>query len=203
MSNREAIRNALAFKAEQPTEKASTCARIYHVNETSVRTALHRQRKLNGAPVQNGGQNKILSESQIEAIYKFTEDMYLSGLGATKSMVFAAIVHLRQAEDPPKKEPSRRWFQAFLKGHPDLFQTIKTKPIAIDRVSAQDNDIVCDWFKNWTIYSKEKGLQAADILNFDETGFRIGVTRGEEIVVPAYVNKVYYLKLHYMYIVNK
>jgi hypothetical protein len=28
------------------------------------------------------------------------------------------------------------------------------------------------------------------ILDFDETGFRIGITCGEEIVVPAYATKV-------------
>ena len=40
---------------------------------------------------QHGGQNKVLSEPQITVIYKYMEDSYLSGYGATKAMVFAAI----------------------------------------------------------------------------------------------------------------
>jgi hypothetical protein len=38
---REAIQNALAFKAENPAEKASTGARIYHQSEGGIRKELH------------------------------------------------------------------------------------------------------------------------------------------------------------------
>ena len=116
--------------------------------------------------------------------------MYESGLGATKSMVFAAIAHLRAAEIPPKPQPTQRWFQTFLKAHPELFRKVKMKPIAINRISAQDIEDVQNWFVSWTAFCKEKGIQASDILNFDETGFQIGVTCGEEIIVPAYVTEV-------------
>jgi hypothetical protein len=68
--------------------------------------------------------------------------MYLSGLRATKDMLFGAIVLLRTTENPPKPAPSKRWFQSFLKDYPDLFRTVKTKPIAITRISAQDRNEV-------------------------------------------------------------
>ena len=72
----------------------------------------------------------MLSEAQIAVIYKYVEDSYLQGYRATKSMVFAAIGFLKEKEVPPQKAPSCRWFQLFLKVHPELFWTIKTKPIA-------------------------------------------------------------------------
>jgi len=186
----EAIDKAVAFKANHPSERTSTGARIYHANEVSVRAVIKRQRDRKGAVVRHGGHNKILSDAQIKALTKYIEDMYLSGLGATKEMVFSAISHLRAAENPPKPAPTKRWFQTFLKGHSDLFHTTKTKPIAIVRISAQDISEVESWFANWIAFCKEKGIQASDILNFDETGFRIGVTSGEDIIVPPYVNKV-------------
>jgi len=119
--------------------------------------------------------------------------MYLSGLGATKEMVFRAIIHLRELENPLKKAPSRRWIQTFLKGHPDLLRTTKTKPIAITRISAQDVDEIQNWFTNWAAFCKEHNIQASDILNFDETGLRIRVTSGEEVIIPAYVSEAIYI----------
>jgi hypothetical protein len=37
----------------------------------------------------------VLSDAQVEAIYKYVEDSYLSGYGVTKAMVYAAIGCLR------------------------------------------------------------------------------------------------------------
>jgi hypothetical protein len=33
----------------------------------------------------------MLLDAQVDAIYKYVEDLYLSGYGATKAMVYAAI----------------------------------------------------------------------------------------------------------------
>src|SRR5438045_7338777 len=127
---KEAVANATAFVHEHPDEKQVTGARIYHVNSNTVKSNLRREREHGGVPTrQHGGQNKVLSEPQITAIYKYVEDSYLSGYGATKAMVFAAISHLKVSQIPPQKAPSWRWFQTFLKAHPDLFQALKMKTI--------------------------------------------------------------------------
>jgi hypothetical protein len=39
---------------------------------------------------------------QVDAIYKYVEDSYLSRYGATKKMAFAAIGCLKANEIPPK-----------------------------------------------------------------------------------------------------
>lgn len=72
----------------------------------------------------------------------------------------------------------------------DLFRTIKTKPIARNRVSAQDLEDVQGWFEAFRVYCEEHNIKKEDIHNFDETGFQIGVTCGEEIVVPAFIAEV-------------
>ena len=188
---KEAVANATAFVHEHPDEKQVTGARIYHVNSNTVKSNLRRERKRGGVPTrQHGGQNKVLSEPQITAIYKYVEDSYLSGYRATKAMVFAAISHLKASQILPQKAPSWRWFQTFLKAHPDLFQTLKMKPIAQVRVSAADIEEVTKWFKGFTTWCKEHKIGAADILNFDEAGFQVGVAPGKDIVVPAYVKEV-------------
>ena len=91
----------------------------------------------------------MLSNVQVEAIYKYVEDSYLSGYGATKAMVYAAIGCLRVNQIPPKDPPTWRWFQTFIKAHPELFKALKTKAIARVRVSAADVEEVKDWFQGF------------------------------------------------------
>jgi hypothetical protein len=105
-------------------------------------------------------------------------------------MVFAAVGCLKAYELPPKKAPSYRWFQGFMKDHPELFKTLKTKPIALVRVTAADYEEVKDWFYGFQAFCKKINVQPRNIMNFDEAGFRVGVAPREEIVVPAYVKEV-------------
>jgi hypothetical protein len=182
-----AIANAVAFKHENPDENATTAARIHHVNPITVRSNLQREQL---PKVKHGGQNKMLSNAQVDAIYKYVEDSYLSGYGATKAMVYAAIGCLKANQIPVKEPPSWRWFQIFMKEHPKLFRTLKTKAIARVRVTAADVEEVKDWFHGFRTFCKEHDIEPGDVLNFDEAGFRVGVAPGEEIVVPAYVKEV-------------
>ena len=184
------VSNAVAFKHEYPNEKATTAARIHHVNATTVRSSLRREKLYSSKEVKHGGHNKVLSDIQVEAIYKYIEDLYLSGYGATKAMVYAAIGCLKANQLPAKEPPSWHWFQIFMKEHPDLIQTLKTKAIARVRVTAADVEEVKDWFNRFCTWCKEHNIQPGDVLNFDEAGFRVGVAPGEEIVVPAYVKEV-------------
>src|ERR1700736_3190099 len=105
-----ALSNATAFKHEYPEEKSITAARIYSVNDSTVRTVLLRERQHGGAAVKHGGHNKILSDIQVEAIYKYVEDSYLSGYSATKAIVFAVVGCLKANQVPIKDPPTWRWF---------------------------------------------------------------------------------------------
>jgi hypothetical protein len=145
------LSNAIAFKHEYPEERSTAAARIYNVNDNTVWTILHRERQRSRAAVKHGGHNKVLLEVQVEAIYKYVEDSYLSGYGATKAMVYAAVGCLRANQVLAKSPPTWRWFQEFIKNHPDLFRTLQTKPIARVRVSAADLEEVKDWFYGFRI----------------------------------------------------
>ena len=105
-------------------------------------------------------------------------------------MIFAAITHLKQAETPPKKPPSWRWFQTWLKANP--VHTIKTKPISSARVEIHDEKTVETWFQKLRdMLAKRNIKKAKNIYNFDESGVRIGCPRGEEVVVPIDVKELY------------
>jgi len=90
-----AVSSAVAFKHEYPNEKATTAARIHHVNATTVRSSMQRDQLHSSKEVKYKGYNKVLSDMQVEAVYKYVEDSYLSGYSATKAMVYAAIKCLK------------------------------------------------------------------------------------------------------------
>jgi hypothetical protein len=94
---------AIAFKQVHPKEKVTIAARIYKVNDHTIRTNLRRARQCGGVAVKHSGHNKVLSDVQVEAIYKYIEVSYLSGYGATKAMVFTTIGYLKANEIPPKE----------------------------------------------------------------------------------------------------
>jgi hypothetical protein len=144
---REALLNATAFKQANPEEKTTAAAQIYKVNDSSVRTALLQERERQTKPaMSHRGHNKILLEVQVAAIYKYVEDLYLSGYNATKAMVFAAVGCLKANEVVPKPPLTMQWFWSFIDKHPKLFKTLQTKPIAQVRISAADVEEVRDWF---------------------------------------------------------
>jgi hypothetical protein len=118
------------------------------------------------------------------------EDSYLSGYGATKAIVYAAMGCLKANEIPLKEPPSWRWFQTFMKDHLDLFRILKTKAIARVHVTAADVEEVKNWFNGFHMWCNEHNIQPRDVLNFNEARFWVGVALGEEIVVPTYVKEV-------------
>jgi hypothetical protein len=54
----------------------------------------------------HGGNNKILSDTQSEAVRVYCQEQHKARLGATKQMVFAAISNLLSQEQPPREPPS-------------------------------------------------------------------------------------------------
>jgi hypothetical protein len=188
----EAIQRALAFKIAFPDESQAVSGRIFGVNESTLRSRRQREKKGNGPG--SGGHNRVLTEAILTTIIKYSEDMVVRGrLGATEKMVFGVICYLKEIEG--QRPPTYRWFQNFLRTNPTLFFIHKTKPIARNRVSAQDVEDVQTWFNNYTSFCTEQNIGRENIINFDEGGFQIGVTSGEEILVPGYMKNVYSLFL--------
>lgn len=100
------LQDAVDFTTQNPTEKAVVLSRIFHVNALTLRSWKRRQRQ-QATPRQHGSHNKVLSESQNEAIRRYIQRSYEAGYGATKAMVFEAIAELKRAEILPKPAPSK------------------------------------------------------------------------------------------------
>lgn len=90
------LSNAYQWVAENPTESIAVAARIFKIPKSTLQSHIT-QRKA----TQNGGQNKVLTIAQIEALKQWIIWQYELGLGATQQMTFAAICHLWKSLPPP------------------------------------------------------------------------------------------------------
>ena len=60
------LASAIEWSQEDPTEKVVTAGRIFDVNPQSIRMALKRTKRKDQKA--HGGNNKILSDTQLEAV---------------------------------------------------------------------------------------------------------------------------------------
>jgi hypothetical protein len=63
--------------------------------------------------------------------------------------------------------------------------------MSASRLAAHIVEEVEDHFKSFKKCKEYWGIQDEDIYNFDETGFQIGVTSGEKVIVPKDTTVVY------------
>ncbi|PWW71737.1 hypothetical protein C7212DRAFT_231846 [Tuber magnatum] len=131
----------------------------------------------------------ILTEAQELAVFRFCLEHLEAGLGATPSIIFAAICHLRQQET--HNPPSIVWFQQWLKKNPNLY-TIKTKPIAHLRVATHSEEDLKTFFVEYQNTLSKYGIgKSKYIYNMDESGVRVGCPTGEIVIVPTHVKELY------------
>lgn len=178
------LSDAREWLVANPSESVAAASRIFKVSKSMLQSSIT---QLNRIRVGRGGHNKLLTIAQTKALKEWIITQYKQGLGATKQMTFAAICHIRQ----PKPPPSYSWLTKFIKNELSDFHIIKTKPIALQRVQAQDESILQKWFHNYNDYITTRNIGVDSIWNMDETGFQIGIPGGEQVIVPHGVTELY------------
>ena len=179
-----ALHDAKAWLQENPSETPTVAARIFKINPNTLRVSIARSRTQSEG---RGGHNKMLSDAQVTALKQWIQQQYNNGTGATKQMTYAAVCYLRN----PLPAPSESWVTKFIKHDLKEFHTITTKPISRQRTTAHDKSVVIDWFKQYTQYIHKHSIQPSHIWNMDETGFRVGIPGGEQVLVPVGVHELY------------
>ncbi|OAF55614.1 hypothetical protein VC83_07621 [Pseudogymnoascus destructans] len=72
--------------------------------------------------------------------------------------------------------PSQRWFQTWIKTQHETFHTIKTRPIEAAHVASHDVSAIKEWFHGFKDVCNQLDVTAANIYNFGEVGFRVGMS---------------------------
>ena len=184
------IQNAQQFIRKNPTETKAVAARIFHLPEQTVYTAVRRSKQPSGKKRKGQGQEKILDKHQMEAIHEFVRSLLSNGILPTHGLVFNGIRTLKLAQDLDFDGPSQRWFKSWWKNN--NLHKISTKPLAVIRYSAGQVSDVKIWFDDYRQVLKElKVVNRRNIINFDEAGFRVGCMKKHEILVPTNVREFY------------
>jgi hypothetical protein len=177
------LQEAKQWLEDNPTETVSTASRLYKLGYTTIYSAIKRQ-----ITQPHGGHNKVLEAHEATAIHTYIRDLLSYSIQPTDKLVFQSICVLKKAADPEAKAPSKAWFAKWWKAN-HLYK-IKSKPLAVLRIDAQDTLQISSWFRAYKRTITEKGILRKDILNFDETGFRIGCPKGQSLLVPTDVTEV-------------
>lgn len=127
--------------------------------------------------------NKALNPIQEDTLLYWIKFLDNAGFPATKSMVVSYANEIRRRDQPGVPDLSAKWGARWLTAQQNngLFVK-KMKSIEAKRQAAFDRPSIVIWFKKLRKVIVENGLQPDDILNFDETGYRIGVAGDQEIV---------------------
>ena len=189
------VQKAIDFLNENSTEKITVAAKIHGVNVSTLRMRLRRVQQQHNT---RGGNNRVLSDIQVQAIQRYIQRSYENGYGATKPMVFNSVCQLLAADNPPRKPPSQRWFQIWIKSQHETFHTIKSRPIEAARVASHDISAIKEWFHDFKDVCNQLDVTAANVYNFDEVGFRVGMSTGEHVLVPTAVKEVSHMYLSYV-----
>ncbi len=74
-----------------------------------------------------------------------------------------------------------RWVRAWIKRQDDIFVR-RQRQLDLERVLAHDINGIQKWFNGFIKLITDYGIDPADIWNFDETGFRIGIGKDQWII---------------------
>ena len=181
----ERLRQAKAWLQENPNEKPITAARIYSLKPSTLYSSLSRPHTSC-----RGGQNKILLEHHKIALHQFIRALLANSIQPTPQLVFNAICGLKRTQNPDDfKPPSKSWFSSWW--HKNNLHKIKSKPLAVIRLTAQQEQEVKTWFKGYHATLLELKVKRRNICNFDEAGFCVGYAKGQWLLIPEDINEVY------------
>jgi hypothetical protein len=190
LSRHERTALASAWLIDHPTFPVARAAKHWKVNRKSLTAKFKRALIRGERPYQHGGQNKGLTASQEEIVTRFIREYLEHNMLPTRGVIEGLVANLRQQEG---KDPlSDSWFTKWWKSR--SLHKIKTKPIACVRLSAQDEGLVDDFFygSRGLIQAIQKyHVKKRNLINADESGFRIGCPRGVEVIVPLDVRELY------------
>ncbi|KAJ3454583.1 hypothetical protein MRS44_013183 [Fusarium solani] len=182
-SNTEA-KTLLALQALQNDPKLSVrrAASIYEVKEQRLR------RRQNGIQSRRDWipKSRRLSDLEEQIIVQFILD--LDSRGFPPRLRGVEEMANRLLADRDASPVGKRWASNFVRRHPKL-KTRFFRKYDYQRAKCEDTAIIRNWFRLVENTIAKYGIQLADIYNFDETGFMMGlIASGMVVTVIQAIN---------------
>ena len=131
--------------------------------------------------------NQLLGPDQDKALVQYC--FRLSDIGVPLQHKFirnAANQILQLAHGDKDGSPptaGQNWPHKWLKRHPEL-KKAKQEPLEQNRKKVMDQSVINHFFEEFHRITTERDIPSSHTWNMDETGLRIGVGRGQWVIVP-------------------
>ncbi|KAJ5300123.1 hypothetical protein N7508_007366 [Penicillium antarcticum] len=177
----------LAIRAIEKGEIKSIreAARIFNVPRSTLRG------RVNGQTFRpdTRANNHILTVQEEESLVKWIFDLDYRGQAPQQCMVreMADILLAERVSKASSKRPAqvgKNWVTGFVRRQPKL-QSRFSRKYNYQRAQNEDPEVIRAWFDKVHQTICRYGITDADIYNFDETGFAIGVTATSKVVTRS------------------
>jgi hypothetical protein len=170
----------LALQAMQNDVKLSARAagKIYNISHEKL------CRRKRGIPLRRDilANSRKLNNLEESVLIQYILNLATKGFPPRMSIVEDMANRLLVTRDAPRV--GTRWVSNFIKRHPEL-QTRFQRKYDYQRAKCEDPELIRGWFELVRNTILKYGIEEADIYNFDETGFMMGVISTAMVVTSS------------------
>jgi len=169
---------ALQAMENDPKLSARSAAKIYTVSHEKL------SRRRRGMPARRDipANLRKLTDSEEGAILERILALSAKGFPPRLAVVGDMANRLLALRDAPPV--ASRWANSFVSRQPDL-RTCFTRKYDYQRAQCEDPEVIGRWFNLVRNTIAKYGIQDADIYNFDETGFMMGIISTTIVVTSS------------------
>jgi hypothetical protein len=169
---------AIQAMKQDPNLSARGAAQIYNVNHVTLGRRQKGTLSRRDSPPNSTKLTKLEEKTIVEYILDLDARYYPPRLGEVRDMAN------RLLEDRGALRVGPRWASNFVKRQPEL-QARFFRKYDYKRAQCKDPDAINAWFRLVRNTVAKYGIVDADIYNFDETGFQIGVIANGMVVTNS------------------
>jgi hypothetical protein len=152
------------FLQKNSKEQAITAACIYNLPESTLWSSIQSTKKIHDK------HNKLLQKHEKNAIHQFIWSLLACHIQSMSQLIYNVICNLKHAQNSIDfRSSSLSWFRKWWKQN-DLHR-IKTKSLAAVWLTAQWEEKIIQWFKEYQAIMKKYEIKRRNIVNFDEADF--------------------------------
>ena len=153
---------------KDPTLRPRVAARIYSVDHRKLGRRLHGMRPRRDILANS----RKLTDLEESVLVRYILDLAAKGFPPRVSVVEDMANRLLETRDTPRV--GTRWASNFINRRPEV-QTRFQRKYDYQRAKCEDPEVIRGWFELVHNTIAKYRIDNADIYNFDETGFMIGV----------------------------
>ncbi len=176
------LADALKYKAKHPRATFRYLQSQFKVHKDRINRRYNQQRasRFNrGTP-----SNARLSPEQDKALCYFLNFLAQFGIPLVYRKIASAANHILWINNADEKPVGVQWPRRWVQAHPE-FKVVKEKPIEQARADAMNVYNIRSWFQQLWAIMRQYDIYPEDFWNMDEMGLRIGIGRGQWVIVPA------------------